>query len=156
MNPAAGLPGPVARALGVPARTSGPRLLALLPAVVARRSQWRGSSELPCRAEPELWHSEVPQGRDEARRACRSRCPHLAECAAQALLDDEEHGMWGGMSRAERRAATHLVRSAGLQCGHPEVEHRTRPDGSTWCARCARERRRRQRAAARAAARAAS
>lgn len=36
-----------------------------------------------------------------ARRVCLT-CPVRDSCRAHALLDDEEHGVWGGVTEAER------------------------------------------------------
>lgn len=50
----------------------------------------------------------------EARSICR-RCPVRTPCLAQALDENLEHGVWGGMTERERRA---LVRR--------------RPDVTSW------------------------
>lgn len=58
--------------------------------------------------------AQIPMAEDEffpepgrtpatARRMC-SMCPVQAECLAEAILNDEQWGIWGGLSRRERNA----------------------------------------------------
>lgn len=39
---------------------------------------------------------------ERARRVCR-RCEIKTQCAEWALINDEKHGMWGGLSPKERQ-----------------------------------------------------
>lgn len=69
-------------------------------------TNWRGDSA--CREEdPELFFPIGNTGPallqiEEAKSVCR-RCPVLATCAAWALDTGQDHGVWGGMSEADRR-----------------------------------------------------
>ncbi|MEE2034829.1 WhiB family transcriptional regulator [Rhodococcus chondri] len=49
-----------------------------------------------------------------AKKICRT-CPVIAECRDQALLNDESHGIWGGMNYAERRAVVRARKLGRLQ-----------------------------------------
>jgi WhiB family redox-sensing transcriptional regulator len=51
---------------------------------------------------PDLWFSDQPRHQDEARRICHS-CPVQHECLEYALLEHENHGIWGGESERSRR-----------------------------------------------------
>jgi WhiB family redox-sensing transcriptional regulator len=52
-------------------------------------------SELPCRAEPDLYFAESPSDVELAKALCRD-CPVRAECLAGALERREPWGVWGG------------------------------------------------------------
>lgn len=53
-----------------------------------------------------------------ARRVCLS-CPVRVECLSWAVEASEDHGLWAGMTPAERRAIR-CERSAGVP--HPEID----------------------------------
>src|SRR5699024_9997890 len=53
------------------------------------------SSELPCRADPDLWFAEEPRDLERAKVLCTG-CPIKAECLAGALARAEPWGVWGG------------------------------------------------------------
>ena len=52
-------------------------------------------SDLPCRAEPDLFFAESPVLLEQARGLCAS-CPVQQMCLAGALERREPHGVWGG------------------------------------------------------------
>lgn len=56
----------------------------------------------PCRDDPELFYSEARDAVIVAKRLCAS-CPVRVRCADNGA--DEEFGVWGGLSAADRRAA---------------------------------------------------
>ena len=67
-------------------------------------SEAADASELPCRAnDAELWFAESPADVELAKALCRS-CPVRAECLAEALDNEIEWGVWGGLTERERRA----------------------------------------------------
>ena len=45
-------------------------------------------------------HDEI--GVERAKRICKG-CPVLQQCLEYALVNREEHGVWGGVSEKERR-----------------------------------------------------
>lgn len=47
----------------------------------------------------------LARGLAEAKQVCAG-CPVRAECLAHAIEQGEDHGVWGGLSPAERRAVT--------------------------------------------------
>jgi WhiB family redox-sensing transcriptional regulator len=55
-----------------------------------------------CEGNPDLWFSENPTEMEHAKEAC-GFCPVRTECAE--LGDDEEFGIYGGMTPEERRIA---------------------------------------------------
>lgn len=59
----------------------------------------------PCEAAPEFWFSERAQEIAEAKHAC-GFCPVRDECAK--LGENEEFGIWGGMTAEEIRHAKRL------------------------------------------------
>jgi WhiB family redox-sensing transcriptional regulator len=63
--------------------------------------KWQEDSSCS-QADPESWFPEKGGSVAYAKRICR-RCPVRAECLAWALTHDERHGIWGGLSEAERR-----------------------------------------------------
>ncbi|MFJ1969672.1 WhiB family transcriptional regulator [Streptomyces sp. NPDC087903] len=71
------------------------------------RGHWRELAA--CRSEdPELFFplGEVGLSRtqiERARAVCH-RCPVMTACGSWALRNGEGHGVWGGMTAAERRA----------------------------------------------------
>jgi WhiB family transcriptional regulator, redox-sensing transcriptional regulator len=50
----------------------------------------------------DLFFPEKGGSTREAKAVCR-RCPVLAECRDWAVATDQPHGIWGGLTRAERR-----------------------------------------------------
>jgi WhiB family redox-sensing transcriptional regulator len=59
-------------------------------------------SALCAQTDPDLFFPEKNGSSDPARRIC-AVCPVRAECLEFALANKEAHGVWGGMSPAERR-----------------------------------------------------
>ncbi|QSR25545.1 hypothetical protein CFH99_07905 [Nocardioides aromaticivorans] len=55
----------------------------------------------PCYWDPALWFSEAVDNVAEAKRLCGT-CPVKARCLADALAQQEKHGVWGGLSASER------------------------------------------------------
>ena len=65
---------------------------------------WRWTPEAECKdiAEPEVFfETDIRSNRTVLKKICDT-CPVLTECLNYALTHDE-HGWWGGTSRAERR-----------------------------------------------------
>ncbi|MFC9231071.1 WhiB family transcriptional regulator [Streptomyces decoyicus] len=56
----------------------------------------------PCEVSPEFWFSENSRDMAHAKEAC-GHCPARIECAE--LGEDEEFGIWGGLSPDDRKAA---------------------------------------------------
>ena len=60
--------------------------------------------QLPChREDPELFFAESPSDVELAKSLCGT-CPVRTECLAEALDNQIEWGVWGGMTERERRA----------------------------------------------------
>ena len=72
------------------------------------RMDWR--HDAACRdVDPELFFPIGNTGPallqiEEARAVCR-RCPVMNDCLTWAMETGQEHGVWGGLSEDERRAA---------------------------------------------------
>lgn len=60
---------------------------------------------IPCAALPDKWFSEDPKKVASAKADCNA-CPARTECAE--LGENEEFGVWGGMTPDERRDARHF------------------------------------------------
>lgn len=61
----------------------------------------------PCQADPAAYYADHQTELAEAIEAC-GRCPALLPCRRFADVNDERHGVWGGVlrtDRASRRAA---------------------------------------------------
>lgn len=58
-----------------------------------------------------------------AAKAICVECPVVVECATQALLDNEEWGVWGTTTRSQRKR----LRSKLSRMGKVAIEHRGRP-----------------------------
>ncbi|MFD5632420.1 MULTISPECIES: WhiB family transcriptional regulator [Streptomycetaceae] len=64
--------------------------------------QW--VKDAACRTDPDAMYPTNNSAEIEAaKQICRS-CPVIQECAEQALTQREEHGVWGGLSAADRRS----------------------------------------------------
>jgi hypothetical protein len=60
----------------------------------------------PCQADPDLWFPEPgDHAAEAAAKAGCMTCPYRAACLAIALAARETHGVWGGLTAAERREA---------------------------------------------------
>ncbi|MFE0648513.1 WhiB family transcriptional regulator [Streptomyces sp. NPDC059534] len=72
--------------------------------VIPRRNITRLSEEIlhPCEADPDLWFSGKGEDAEAAKEAC-GFCPARVECAE--LGENEDFGIWGGMTPDEIRRA---------------------------------------------------
>lgn len=62
---------------------------------------------LPCRTDPDAWHSQLVEDRREAAAACAG-CPIAGTCLATAAATHERWGVWGGVD-LEDDIARHRV-----------------------------------------------
>ncbi|HEY3718404.1 MAG TPA: WhiB family transcriptional regulator [Jatrophihabitantaceae bacterium] len=62
---------------------------------------WRDLA-LCSQVDPELWFPEKGDSNRAAKLIC-GWCEVREQCLAVALATNEEHGVWGGLSREERR-----------------------------------------------------
>ena len=79
---------------------------------------WRTRAACAGRS-PTLWFPEGSghgAATQEALATCK-RCPVQAECLTHALDTPEHHGIWGGLTEAERNAMTGRAR-CGTTAGH--------------------------------------
>lgn len=65
------------------------------------RPDWRAEA-LCAQVDPDLWFPERGGAVSAAQRICRG-CPVRVECLADALVNGERFGIWGGLSEPERR-----------------------------------------------------
>jgi hypothetical protein len=82
----------------------------------------------PCQtSDAEAWFPESHQARDyplrTAKTLCRT-CPVQKECLIYALASNEQYGVWGGMTTAERQK---LISSRRLRSGWTAVQHPATP-----------------------------
>jgi WhiB family redox-sensing transcriptional regulator len=61
------------------------------------------ASAVCAQVDPALFTPDRGNGRRETREMCR-RCPVRVECLDEALANDEQFGIWGGLNLRERRA----------------------------------------------------
>ena len=97
-----------------------------------RNQAWRTQAACAGRS-PSLWFPET-SGQGEATREAKAvcnRCPVTAECLDHALTQPEHHGIWGGLTEAERGLLTGRVR-----CGTTAGYARHRANGSEPCRSC--------------------
>lgn len=85
------------------------------PVLVRLRIPTRSHTELfyPPRIK-EVYHDYA----DEAKKYCfgpngRTPCPVRRQCLAHAIVNDEEHGIWGGLSHRERNALLRKAKKKG-------------------------------------------
>lgn len=52
--------------------------------------------------EPDMWFDQTARGQREAVELCHE-CPLILRCAATALENNEEFGVWGGMTPEHRK-----------------------------------------------------
>lgn len=65
---------------------------------------WRDRAECADRRyRADWWHPRDDRSYERARSVCE-RCPVQVECAEHAIARREPHGMWGGLTPAERRS----------------------------------------------------
>lgn len=91
-----------------------------------------------CRGvDPSLWFPSSTADAQEARRICAG-CPVQAECLAYALENVEQHGIWAGTNRSQRRAmGMGDQRYMAAECGTDAGYHRHRRTlGEDACEAC--------------------
>lgn len=71
----------------------------------------------PCtQTDEDLWFSSNADDTERAKLLC-GRCDFLRTCLEAALTNDEEFGVWGGMSARERRKVIERRRGASKSGG---------------------------------------
>lgn len=79
--------------------------------MTADAGDWRDSA-LCAQVDPEAWFPAKGQPNKDAKRICRS-CEVRVECLEYALSQEEdEPGVWGGLSERERRRLRRERRAA--------------------------------------------
>ena len=63
-----------------------------------------------CRKDPDLFWSLNEQDIDAAKKLCR-KCPLLIGCRKFAITDNQNEGVWGGLSPDERRKVKRAERA---------------------------------------------
>ena len=76
--------------------------------VITRPPEWMARARC-AETDPELFYPAKGEASTAARQIC-AKCEVVAQCLAYALDGDEDHGVWGGTSPAER----HAMRRAGV------------------------------------------
>ena len=74
-----------------------------------------------CCEDPELWFTDTETAVARAKAIC-NRCPKLASCRAHALNTRERHGVWGGLTEAERDALLHPGKPRKRKLAPPGTE----------------------------------
>lgn len=69
------------------------------------------SEALCAQVDPELFYPEKGQPALPAKRICQT-CPVRDACLSAALESDERHGIWGGLSAADRARLQRTLRAA--------------------------------------------
>ncbi|MFI5525019.1 WhiB family transcriptional regulator [Streptomyces platensis] len=88
--------------------------------------------DLPCRKNPETFHTNTEKARAAARKACAG-CSARPDCLRTAIDNDERFGIWGGLDPDERWQLGHKdgtwIDTRGvvrLPCGTDEALKRHR------------------------------
>lgn len=71
-----------------------------IPDTYTRTGDWLAFA--PCKADPELMFATAARDIEDAKAVCRG-CSAIERCLQWALDTGTEHGVWGGLSEAERR-----------------------------------------------------
>jgi WhiB family redox-sensing transcriptional regulator len=70
---------------------------------------WRDAA-LCAQTDPDAFFPEAGGSNRDAKRICQ-RCPVQVQCLEDALLRNERHGVWGGMSERQRQKMRQLISS---------------------------------------------
>ena len=81
--------------------TTEPLLQIVMTPEEAAELTWQDQA-LCAQSDPEEWYPEPGDSVNRPKRICR-QCPVRVECLAYAMDRDEPHGLWGGLSREERK-----------------------------------------------------
>lgn len=94
----------------------------------------------PCQRDPEAWFSEAVENVAYTKQQCQT-CPVRLACLKAAVDQDEEWGVWGGMSAEERNNARTKDPNR-CRRGHLKLGDNLRIDANGWrlCVECERER----------------
>lgn len=71
-----------------------------IPDTYTRTGDWLAVA--PCKADPDLMFATTAHDIEDAKAVCRG-CSAIERCLQWALDTGTEHGVWGGLSEAERR-----------------------------------------------------
>jgi len=76
-----------------------------------------GQNPVCMETDPELWFPDTGNGRGDARTAKRfcNECPVKNECLSFALENNEQDGIWGGLTSKERSRLRGLGRNRQSQ-----------------------------------------
>jgi len=107
---------------------------------------WRDRAACAGAPDADLWHPDGTTGPfldqiAEAKTICHTRCPVMEICLAWAIETGQEHGVWGGLTKDERRL---YKRREGLHggprhkapCGTIAAYRRHSRNGQTPCFPC--------------------
>lgn len=83
------------------ARDAENLLLSFLEEPEDEDNPWAGA--LCAETDPEAFFPEKGESSQEAKRVCASGCPIRDFCLEFALTNNEQYGIWGGLSASERR-----------------------------------------------------
>ena len=78
-----------------------PTMIHSAPDLMGEREPWMDDAAC-AEVGGDLWFPEKGGATKDAKTICAA-CPVREECLAYAIRNDEEHGIWGGVSRMERR-----------------------------------------------------
>ncbi len=107
---------------------------ALGPLLAASRLRWQDLARC-AETDPEAFFPEAGGSPRRARRICMG-CEVRAECLEYALRNNEQFGVWGGTSEAQRRRMrTHLGLSSYCQAGLHEMTPANTSSGGS-CRSC--------------------
>ena len=69
-----------------------------------------GVDQIPCSSAPDMFFPDNTDQVNSAQinvqhavRMCKESCPIINECATYAIKYEEEYGVWGGLTAAQRR-----------------------------------------------------
>lgn len=71
--------------------------------VLAEPPEWMDDA-LCAQVDPAIFYPEDGGSTRPAKKVCAA-CPVLAQCRAHALANDEQWGIWGGLTESDRRKA---------------------------------------------------
>lgn len=91
-----------------------------LPDVDPTDVRWLDDA-LCAQTDPELFHPEKGGSPKAAKRVCLA-CDVRAQCLAWAIANDEQDGVWGGLSRAERAKLKRAAKAAAESDAEPQPE----------------------------------
>jgi WhiB family transcriptional regulator, redox-sensing transcriptional regulator len=96
---------------GIPRQIQSVAAIRAMMMIIGLSANDPWTSALCAQSDIDAWYPDQGQSGRTAVRIC-VRCPLIRPCLRQALVTEEEHGVWGGLTAPQRQSLLKVLKSA--------------------------------------------